>query len=149
MGCLLISKNPCYKCNATFYSYCIVVDLFLSKQTTAKLKVNVRNANSIIKKSSSPFTIHTTKRVDTRPQKCKKCFVCESNTGPSDLQSDALPTELTKQTNDRPNSSFEKCRACSPSLSLRRLLRFVFFGFLHDNYFSTPPIRPLETNTNN
>ncbi len=27
----------------------------------------------------------------------KECFVCESNTGPSDLQSDALPTELTKQ----------------------------------------------------
>ena len=27
----------------------------------------------------------------------KKCFNCESNTGPSDLQSDALPTELLKQ----------------------------------------------------
>ena len=24
------------------------------------------------------------------------CFDCESNTGPSDLQSDALPTELSK-----------------------------------------------------
>ena len=26
----------------------------------------------------------------------KKCLDCESNTGPSDLQSDALPTELSR-----------------------------------------------------
>ena len=32
----------------------------------------------------------------TNSKKAKNCFVCESNTGPSDLQSDALPTELTK-----------------------------------------------------
>ncbi|CAB9499672.1 unknown protein [Seminavis robusta] len=32
-----------------------------------------------------------------RSQKKAKCFDCESNTGPSDLQSDALPTELSKQ----------------------------------------------------
>ena len=33
--------------------------------------------------------------------KVQKCFVCESNTGPSDLQSDALTTELTKRVTDR------------------------------------------------
>jgi hypothetical protein len=27
----------------------------------------------------------------------RKCLDCESNTGPSDLQSDALPTELSRQ----------------------------------------------------
>ncbi len=30
-----------------------------------------------------------------------KCFDCESNTGPSDLQSDALPTELSKHLLER------------------------------------------------
>ena len=34
-------------------------------------------------------------RVDRVPQE-KECLECESNTRPSDLQSDALPTELSR-----------------------------------------------------
>ena len=33
------------------------------------------------------------------PEQKNSCLDCESNTGPSDLQSDALPTELSRQLN--------------------------------------------------
>ena len=53
--------------------------------------------------SHEPRTIHNAMYNSTTKVKAwvlgakgQKCFVCESNTGPSDLQSDALPTELTK-----------------------------------------------------
>jgi hypothetical protein len=72
--------------------------------------------NHLVKEINAKIETRKQSRGRLCPKKCKFCFDRESNTGPQDLQSCALPTELSKHSlmwNGQPNKLIVKTFCCS------------------------------------